>query len=168
MPRIDELPVPAQNEIRARRGELPAEEHPEKRRTSLLQRLAAVGLGRREPEEEEPSEPASCTSMPLPAAERLPGRPAPRPEPRQESRRESRQNRVRSRSPNTPNARRRRVSTSTDGRPLCITGARKTSSTFRRFCVGRRTDASIWAFDPWVIDSDVDRGDCCGRPATLR
>ncbi len=51
MPRIDELPVPAQNEIRARRGELPAEEHPEKRRMSLLQRLASVGLGRREQEE---------------------------------------------------------------------------------------------------------------------
>ena len=54
MPRIDELPVPAQNEIRARRGELAPEEHPEKRRMSLLQRLAAVGLGRREPEPEEP------------------------------------------------------------------------------------------------------------------
>ena len=51
MPRIDELPVPAQKEIRARRGELP-EEHPEKRRTSLLQRLAAVGLGRRDDDEE--------------------------------------------------------------------------------------------------------------------
>ena len=49
MPRIDELPIPAQNEIRARRGELPQEEHPEKRRMSLLQRLASVGLGRREP-----------------------------------------------------------------------------------------------------------------------
>jgi cell division protein FtsZ len=82
MPRIDELPVPAQNEIRARRGELP-EEHPEKRRTSLLQRLAAVGLGRREPEEEEP-----VPSMPQPAAERPPGRPAPRQESRQESRQE--------------------------------------------------------------------------------
>jgi len=52
--RIDELPVPAQNEIRARRGELAPEEHPEKRRMSLLQRLAAVGLGRREQEHEEP------------------------------------------------------------------------------------------------------------------
>jgi cell division protein FtsZ len=81
MPRIDELPVPAQNEIRARRGELP-EEHPEKRRTSLLQRLAAVGLGRREPEEEEPlPSPRSAPSMPPPAAERPPGRPAPRQEP---------------------------------------------------------------------------------------
>jgi cell division protein FtsZ len=92
MPRIDELPVPAQNEIRARRGELSEEHHPEKRRTSLLQRLAAVGLGRREQEhEEEPvPSPRAAPSMPLPAVERLPGRPAPRQELRQE-RQESRQ-----------------------------------------------------------------------------
>ena len=86
MPRIDELPVPAQNEIRARRGEL-VEEHPEKRRTSLLQRLAAVGLGRREQEEEPMPSPRPVAGMPpLPAVERPPGRPAPRPEPRQEAR----------------------------------------------------------------------------------
>ncbi len=47
MPRIDELPIPAQNELRAKRGEL-NEEHPEKRRLTLLQRLASVGLGRRD------------------------------------------------------------------------------------------------------------------------
>ncbi len=89
MPRIDELPVPAQNEIRARRGELP-QEHPEKRRTSLLQRLAAVGLGRREQEGEEPlPSPRAAPAMPQPTAERLPGRPLPpRPEPRQELRQE--------------------------------------------------------------------------------
>ena len=52
MPRLDELPVPAQNEIRARRGEVREDEHPEKRRMSLLQRLASVGLGRREQDEE--------------------------------------------------------------------------------------------------------------------
>src|SRR5262249_31031212 len=56
MPQIDELPLPAQNELRARRGEAPPREHPEKRRMGLLQRLAAVGLGRRdEPEEPEPA-----------------------------------------------------------------------------------------------------------------
>ena len=49
---IRELPVPAQNEFRARRGEMPEAEHPEKRRLTLLQRLAAVGLGRREDEPE--------------------------------------------------------------------------------------------------------------------
>jgi cell division protein FtsZ len=46
MPRIDELPLPAQNELRAQRGE-PAEDHPEQRRKTLMQRLASVGLGRK-------------------------------------------------------------------------------------------------------------------------
>jgi cell division protein FtsZ len=50
MPRMEDLPIPAQNEIRARRGELPEDDHPEKRRMTLLQRLASVGLGRREGE----------------------------------------------------------------------------------------------------------------------
>jgi cell division protein FtsZ len=72
MPRIDELPVPAQNEIRARRGELPEEHHPEKQRMSLLQRLASVGLGRRE--QDEPA-PAPRAAAPMPA-ERPAGRPA--------------------------------------------------------------------------------------------
>ncbi len=85
MPRIDELPVPAQNEIRARRGELSAEQHPEKRRMSLLQRLAAVGLGRHEEEEQAPPVPVRRPSgAPQPGAERLPGRPSPRPDSRQE------------------------------------------------------------------------------------
>ena len=47
MPRIDELPLPAQNEMRAQRGELSEDDHPEKRRMSLMQRLASVGLGRK-------------------------------------------------------------------------------------------------------------------------
>jgi len=50
MPRIDELPVPAQNQIRAQRGEV-EEPGPEKQRMSLLQRLAQVGLGRRDDSE---------------------------------------------------------------------------------------------------------------------
>ena len=60
MPRIEELPVPAQNEIRARHGEV-AEAGPEKQRTSLLQRLAQVGLGRREENEasDQPPPPAA-------------------------------------------------------------------------------------------------------------
>jgi len=59
MPRVDELPLPAQNEIRAQ-GREPAESEPEKRRMTLLQRLAAVGLGRRDSEEPkaEPKQPA--------------------------------------------------------------------------------------------------------------
>ncbi|MBU2042974.1 MAG: cell division protein FtsZ, partial [Alphaproteobacteria bacterium] len=47
MPQFDELPVPAQNQIRQARGES-AEEHPPQKRASLLQRLANVGLGRRD------------------------------------------------------------------------------------------------------------------------
>jgi cell division protein FtsZ len=50
MPRIDELPVPAQNQIRAQRGEV-EEPGPERQRMTLLQRLAQVGLGRRDDSE---------------------------------------------------------------------------------------------------------------------
>jgi cell division protein FtsZ len=86
MPRIDELPVPAQNEIRARRGELPPAEHPDGQRKSLLQRLASVGLGRRHHEEEDAEASArSAPPSPPQASERLAGRPMPRaPEPRPE------------------------------------------------------------------------------------
>ncbi|MBX3538829.1 MAG: cell division protein FtsZ [Chelatococcus sp.] len=55
MPRVDELPLPAQNQIRATRGE------PDNRaaaadtkRMTLLQRLASVGLGRKEEPQPEP------------------------------------------------------------------------------------------------------------------
>jgi cell division protein FtsZ len=85
MPRIDELPLPAQNEIRARRGELAQDHHPEKRQKSLLQRLASVGLGRREEAPQTPPPRAAAPLPALPPAERLPGRPMPRaPESRQE------------------------------------------------------------------------------------
>ncbi len=50
MPTFEELPLPGQAEYRARHGGAPDHEHPEKRRMTLLQRLAAVGLGRREDE----------------------------------------------------------------------------------------------------------------------
>ncbi len=53
MPRIDELPVPAQNQIRASRGEEPAQEH----RPSLIQRLATIGFGRRDEAQHAPAEP---------------------------------------------------------------------------------------------------------------
>jgi cell division protein FtsZ len=85
MPRIDELPLPAQNEIRARRGELADDHHPEKRQRSLLQRLAAVGLGRREEIAKSPPGPRAAPVAPMAGADRLPGRPMPRPaEPRPE------------------------------------------------------------------------------------
>jgi cell division protein FtsZ len=86
MPRMDELPVPAQNELRAHLGEAPAAEHPEKRRMSLLQRLATVGLGRREEAAPEEAEAPPANNRPpamrpvARSADRLPPRPpAPRP-----------------------------------------------------------------------------------------
>src|SRR5215213_3538195 len=88
MPRIDELPLPAQNQIRARQAETAAT--PEKPRQSLLQRLASVGLGRREEEapqtRQTPAQaaPAQRMAPPMPKAPPMP--PLPRPqEPRSES-----------------------------------------------------------------------------------
>jgi cell division protein FtsZ len=85
MPNFEDLPVPGQNEYRARRGEMPEADHPEKRRLTLLQRLAAVGLGRRddepEPEQKEtrPAEPARRqTAERAPAERQAPERQAPR------------------------------------------------------------------------------------------
>jgi cell division protein FtsZ len=76
MPKFEDLPMPAQNEIRQARGEAD-EEHPQKVRMSLLQRLANVGLGRRDEETEPPiaaraSGPAMAPMPPLP--ERKPQR----------------------------------------------------------------------------------------------
>ena len=76
MPNFDELPMPAQNEILRSNGETEAE-HPHKTRMSLLQRLANVGLGRRDEESEPPiaaraSGPAMPQMPPLP--ERKPQR----------------------------------------------------------------------------------------------
>ena len=76
MPQFDELPVPAQNEIRRARGETD-EGHPQKARTSLLQRLANAGLGRRNDDSEPPIEArASAPGMP-PFPQRKPLRPIP-------------------------------------------------------------------------------------------
>jgi cell division protein FtsZ len=80
MPRIDELPLPAQNEIKAQRGEFD-DDHPDKRRLSLMQRLASVGLGRRA-ESEPPLAPRTAQPMPQferpirPTARQPEGRPA--------------------------------------------------------------------------------------------
>jgi cell division protein FtsZ len=76
MPKFEDLPMPAQNEIRQARGET-EEEHPQKVRMSLLQRLANVGLGRRDEATEPPiaaraSGPAVAPLPPLP--ERQPQR----------------------------------------------------------------------------------------------
>jgi cell division protein FtsZ len=76
MPRIDELPIPAQNEIRAKRGDLPEDEHPEKRRMTLLQRLASVGLGRKD-EDPEPVRPVRPVARPAPQSIERPRPPLP-------------------------------------------------------------------------------------------
>jgi cell division protein FtsZ len=82
MPRIEELPLPGQNALRAHRGEPLPDDHPETQRTSLLQRIA--GFGRRSQEEEAQAAPRSAPPPPQPAG-RLSGRPVPRPpEPRPE------------------------------------------------------------------------------------
>jgi cell division protein FtsZ len=68
MPRVDELPMPAQNQIRASRADEAA--HDQKRMT-LLQRLATVGFGRREepshaPPAEPPPQPRQHAEAPRP------------------------------------------------------------------------------------------------------
>jgi cell division protein FtsZ len=78
MPKFEELPMPAQAEIRQARGGDVEEDHPQKAKLSLLQRLANVGLGRRDEETEPPiaaraSGPAMAPLPPLP--ERKPQRP---------------------------------------------------------------------------------------------
>jgi len=52
MPRIDELPLPAQRELRAKRGEPLETDQAEKRKGGLLRRLADIGLRRRDEAEE--------------------------------------------------------------------------------------------------------------------
>ena len=79
MPTFEELPVPGQNEYRARHGEPIEAEHPEKRRMTLLQRLAAVGLGRREDELDQKSDARAAESVRAPGPERAPHRGPARP-----------------------------------------------------------------------------------------
>jgi cell division protein FtsZ len=84
MPRVEDLPLPVQKELRASRGEEVDQGHPEKRRTSLLQRLASVGLGRREEEGQDSAPQARAPARPPapPAQERPPLPQAARPEQR--------------------------------------------------------------------------------------
>jgi cell division protein FtsZ len=73
MPKFEDLPMPAQAEIRQARGDA-EEDHPQKGRMSLLQRLANVGLGRRDEE----SEPPIAARSSGPAMPPLPDRKQPR------------------------------------------------------------------------------------------
>jgi cell division protein FtsZ len=79
MPTFEELPLPGQAEYRARHGGAVEAEHPEKRRLTLLQRLAQVGLGRRDDELDlrpavRPAEPTHAAGSERPAP-RGPGKP---------------------------------------------------------------------------------------------
>jgi cell division protein FtsZ len=65
--------MPAQNQLRARERGEPLEDPLEKPRMSLLQRLASVGLGRKESEEE----PRQREPVPPPRAMQMPERPRP-------------------------------------------------------------------------------------------
>ncbi len=73
MPKFEDLPMPAQAEIRQARGE-PEEEHPQKSKLSLLQRLANVGLGRRDEETEPPIAARASGPAMAPLPERKPQR----------------------------------------------------------------------------------------------
>jgi cell division protein FtsZ len=73
MPKFEELPMPAQAEIRQARGDA-EEEHPQKVRMSLLQRLANVGLGRRDEESEPPIAARASGPAMAPLPERKPQR----------------------------------------------------------------------------------------------
>src|SRR6202035_1938843 len=75
MPKFEDLPMPAQNEIRHARGDV-EEEHPQKTRMSLLQRLANVGLGRRDEETEPPIAARAAGPAMAPLPERKPQRSA--------------------------------------------------------------------------------------------
>ena len=76
MPKFEDLPMPAQNEIRQARAADVEEEHPQKTRISLLQRLANVGLGRREEE----AEPPVATRGPGPSMAPMPPLPERKPQ----------------------------------------------------------------------------------------
>src|SRR4051812_19751271 len=77
MPRLEDLPLPGQNQLRAHHAEPAADAGPEKQRLSLLQRLAQVGLGRRD-DSEAPAEAAAPAEPARPAMPPLPPRQPPR------------------------------------------------------------------------------------------
>ena len=53
MPRVEELPMPVQNQIRAQQAGTTGQQHEQHKRVSLLQRLATVGFGRKDEAPEE-------------------------------------------------------------------------------------------------------------------
>jgi cell division protein FtsZ len=76
MPRVEDLPLPGQNQLRAAKGLARPAQPVEAKRMTLLQRLAAVGLGRREDTHEDE---ASPPAQHQPAVPRQIAPPAPAP-----------------------------------------------------------------------------------------
>jgi cell division protein FtsZ len=73
MPRVEELPLPAQNQLRAASGVARSAAQPvEAKRMTLLQRLAAVGLGRRDDAPEAPPAPAAEAPQLVPQRQLMP------------------------------------------------------------------------------------------------
>ena len=69
MPQIQDLPMPAQAQIRAKHGEEPTEQPADSKRMTLLRRLAAVGFGgRREEPEASPTAATAPVRPPVTAA----------------------------------------------------------------------------------------------------
>ena len=75
VPRIEDLPPQTQEQLRAPRIESNEHHSAEKKRMTLLQRLAAVGLGRRE-EEDVPAEARPVVRQAQPAPQQMQQRPA--------------------------------------------------------------------------------------------
>jgi cell division protein FtsZ len=74
MPKFEELPIQTQAEIRQARGDAESDDHPQKNRMSLLQRLANVGLGRRDEDAELPVATRTAGPAMPPLPERKPQR----------------------------------------------------------------------------------------------
>jgi cell division protein FtsZ len=77
MPQIEDLPLPVQQQIRAQRGEAPAENPTETRRRTLLERLASFGMSRQEEAHHAPAQVPALPAPPRMAPQ--PARPAPSP-----------------------------------------------------------------------------------------
>ncbi len=77
MPRIEDLPMPAQRQILAKRGEL-GDEHPDRQRKGLFQRIASGLTGRDDDRGHAPEAAPAIRPIP-PGLDRMPPRPAPRP-----------------------------------------------------------------------------------------
>jgi cell division protein FtsZ len=78
MPRIEDLPMPAQRQILQKRGELGDEHHPDKQRKGLFQRIASGLTGRDDGRDPLPEPMPAFRPIPQ-GLERAPQRPASRP-----------------------------------------------------------------------------------------